>query len=247
MAIAAELPPPPALDALIVQEQIALFLDFDGTLIDIADTPGSILVAADLAQRLAALSDRIGGRLALISGRSVDDLEAHLGPFALTCAGSHGSARRMANGQWLGDQPMPIDRAITDEVAAFAAAEGAMFERKEHGAALHSRAARHLEKRCGLFLDELAARHGLCVKRGKFVAELIRPGADKGGAVRAFLAQEPFSGSRPVFVGDDVTDEDGFAVAVEEGGWAITVGPRDSVHASYGLADPAAVHHWLGL
>ncbi|QYU71248.1 hypothetical protein J4558_01785 [Leptolyngbya sp. 15MV] len=96
-------------------------------------------------------------------------------------------------------------------------------------------------------MDELAARHGLKVKRGKFVAELVRPGADKGAAVRAFMAEMPFAGSRPVFIGDDVTDEDGFAAASEQGGLAITVGPRDSRLARFGLADPSAVRDWLGL
>jgi trehalose 6-phosphate phosphatase len=96
-------------------------------------------------------------------------------------------------------------------------------------------------------LDDLAARHGLAVKRGKFVAELVRPGADKGAAVRAFMSAPPFAGAMPVFVGDDVTDEDGFAEAMRHGGLAITVGPRDSRLAAYGLADPSAVHHWLGL
>jgi trehalose 6-phosphate phosphatase len=96
-------------------------------------------------------------------------------------------------------------------------------------------------------MDDLASRHGLAVKRGKFVAELVGAGADKGAAVRAFLADEPFAGARPVFVGDDVTDEDGFAGALAAGGLAITVGPRDSARATHGLADPAAVHHWLGL
>jgi len=132
-------------------------------------------------------------------------------------------------------------------VRAFAASAGATFEAKQHGAALHSRAAPHLEQRCSLFMKELAARHGLAVKRGKFVAELVRPGADKGAAVQAFMAAEPFAGARPVFVGDDVTDEDGFAAATEAGGIAVAVGPRDSACASYGLADPAAVHQWLGL
>lgn len=247
MATAYDLPSPPPLDRLVAEGPVALFLDFDGTLVEIAATPGAIAIPADLARRLAALSARLGGRLALVSGRSVENLEEHLGPLSLACAGSHGAALRGADGEWLGDQPAPLDAAIVGEVKSFAAAAGAAFEPKEHGAALHSRAVPTIEEHCGLFMEDLASRHGLAVKRGKFVAELVRPGADKGAAVRAFLADAPFNGARPVFVGDDVTDEDGFDVARAAGGLAITVGPRDSAGATYGLADPAAVHHWLGL
>lgn len=247
MANTATLPPPPSLDALLSKGPLALFLDFDGTLIELAETPDSIAVAPDLARRLATLSDRLEGRLALVSGRAIEDLEAHLGPLTLACAGSHGSARRSSNGDWLSEPPSSIDGSILEEVAAFARAAGALFERKAHGAAIHSRTAPHLEERCGLFLDGIAERHGLQVKRGKFVAELVSPGADKGHAVSAFMATHPFAGARPVFVGDDVTDEDGFARAIAEGGCAIAVGPRDSEHANYHLADPAAVQHWLAL
>lgn len=247
MATADDLPPPPPFDRLLAKGPVALFLDFDGTLIDIAETPDSIAVPADLARQLAALSARLDGRLALVSGRSIENLEAHLGPLSLACAGSHGAARRAADGAWLGKQPSPIDVSIVGEVESFAAEAGAAFEPKEHGAALHSRAAPSIEEHCGLFMDDLASRHGLAVKRGKFVAELVRPGADKGAAVRAFMASEPFIDATPVFVGDDVTDEDGFESVIAVGGMAVTVGPRDSKRATFGLADPAAVHHWLGL
>lgn len=247
MARAVDLPPPPSLDAIVDAGPVALFLDFDGTLIEIADTPDAITVSPGLASRLAAVSDRIGGRLALVSGRSLDDLELHLGPLQLASAGSHGAALRGADGTEFGESAVPLDDAVVREVQAFAAKTGADFEPKAHGAALHSRANPPVEEHCALFLDDLAARHGLAVKRGKFVAELVRPGADKGAAVRAFMSAPPFAGAMPVFVGDDVTDEDGFAEAMRHGGLAITVGPRDSRLAAYGLADPAAVHHWLGL
>ncbi len=247
MATAAELPPPPALGELLADGPVALFIDFDGTLIDIAPAPDAIDVPDGLGADLALLSQRLDGRLALVSGRAISDLERHIGPLALACAGSHGAAVRDRDGAWIGDEPSALELAILNEVTAFAEATGAMYEAKLHGAALHSRAAPHLEEHCGLFLDALAERHGLRVKRGKFVAELVRSGADKGAAVRAFMASEPFAGARPAFIGDDVTDEDGFAAAAEQGGLAITVGPRHSRLASFGLADPAAVRDWLGL
>ncbi len=247
MATAAELPDLLALDDLIAAGPVALFLDFDGTLVDIAATPDTIDVPLGLGADLARLSSRLEGRLALVSGRGIGDLERHLGPMALACAGSHGAARRSRDGLWLGRRPDVLHPGVIEEVSAFADASGARYEPKEHGAALHSRHAPHLEHQCGRFLDGLAARHGLAVKRGKFVAELVRRGADKGAAVRAFMTEPPFRGARPVFIGDDVTDEDGFAAVIEQAGIAITVGPRDSRLATFGLADPSAVREWLGL
>lgn len=247
MARAADLPPPPTFDLVVDTRPLALFLDFDGTLIDIAESPDAIKVSSGLADRLAALSDRLSGRLALISGRSVDNLEAHLGPLRLARAGSHGADVRNSDGLWLSRQPVPLEAKICRKVQAFAASTGAVFEFKPHGAALHWRSNPEIEERCVLFMHAIAARHGLAVKQGKLVAELVRAGADKGAAVRIFMAVPPFTESVPVFVGDDVTDEDGFAEALHQGGFAVTVGPRDSRLAAYGLADPAAVRHWLGL
>jgi len=247
MANAAELPLPPDLGRLISTAPIALFLDFDGTLVDIAATPDAIDVPSGLADRLAKLSAQLGGRLALVSGRAIEDLELHLGELAFACAGSHGAARRGASGQWLGPGPTPIPALVVAEVAAFAEASGALHEPKAHGVALHSRIAPQLEQRCSEFMAQLAARHHLDVKRGKLVAELVQPGTNKGAAVRAFMAENPFKGARPILVGDDVTDEDGFAAVVEHGGLAVTVGPRDSRLARFGLADPGAVRDWLGL
>ncbi|MEC8836191.1 MAG: trehalose-phosphatase [Pseudomonadota bacterium] len=95
------------------------------------------------------------------------------------------------------------------------------------------------------FAEEFAASRELCVTSGKGVAELVRPGATKAAAVEAFMQVAPFAGAAPVFIGDDVTDEDGFAGAIEHGGFGIAVGERPSEKARYGLDSVAAVHHWL--
>ncbi len=97
------------------------------------------------------------------------------------------------------------------------------------------------------FANSLATQHGLDVKAGKAVVELVHFGASKSAAVQLFMAEPPFAGTLPVFLGDDVTDEDGFAAANEAGGFGIAVGQRDSVAARFGLCDVAAVHQWLGL
>lgn len=239
------LPPPPALRALIAAGPVALFLDFDGTLVELAPTPDAILVPEELAANLVRLSARLEGRLALVSGRDLTDLARRLGELPIACAGSHGAARRQADGTALDAPALPLDPAVIAEVEAFARSSGARFERKDHGAALHSRTAPSLEEPSRAFMQGLAARHGLALKQGKFVAELTRPGADKGAAVHAFMETAPFGGARPVFIGDDVTDDDGFAAVRELGGIAIAVGERPAPLAHFVLADPAAVRDWL--
>ncbi len=243
----ATLPDPPRLADLLRQGPTALLLDFDGTLVDLAPTPNEIVVPPMFAERLAALSARLGERLALVSGRDIENLENHLGSLRIACAGSHGAEVRTALGERLGSVAAPLPAELVELVSAWAQREGADFEAKPHGAALHSRIRPDLEPACALFLEGLAGSHGLTVKRGKHVAELIRPGVDKGAAVYSLMETAPFAGARPVFLGDDVTDEDGFAAAHHLGGLAIAVGPRPAAQADYALADPAAVHHWLGL
>jgi trehalose 6-phosphate phosphatase len=247
MPVRSNLQAPPGLDKLSETGPLALFLDFDGTLVEIAELPSAIIVPDDLADRLARLSNRLDGRLALISGRAIADLERHLGSLQVARAGSHGIARMLADGAPFGEEPDALPAAAGRSLRAFAAAHGLTLEEKPHGAALHYRAARHLEEAGIDFADRLANLHGLSVKRGNCVIELVRPGADKGGAVRAFMGLEPFAGSRPVFIGDDITDEDGFSAAAELGGFGVLVGDRRPTAAGYSLADTAAVHDWLGL
>lgn len=247
MDVSPVLDAPPSLDVLRRENRIALFLDFDGTLIDLAARPDAIDVPADLGTRLGQLSDRLDGRLALVSGRAVPDLERHLGRLEVARAGSHGIARIHADGSTFGDEPEALPDAAIEALRAFAGEYGFVLEGKPHGAALHYRAAPHLEELGMEFATDLAGTHALQVKRGKCVVELVRPGADKGGAVRAFMAVPPFSGSVPVFVGDDVTDEDGFAAAADFGGFGVLVGERTPTRARHALADPAAVYAWLGL
>lgn len=241
------LAPPPPLHELLANAPLALFVDFDGTLVDIAPAPDAIAVPAGLGSRLEALADRLAGRLALISGRAIENVEAHSGPLAIACAGSHGAVLRAADGAALGDPAAMLSEEVSAAVAHFATAHGVGYEGKPHGAALHSRNAPHLEADCARFLRELAAQHGLAVKQGKRVAELVAPGCDKGAAVRAFMAGPPFAGATPVFVGDDATDEDGFVACAALGGFGVAVGERPSAAARYGLSGPREVYEWLDL
>ncbi len=202
---------PPPLDALRASGAVALFLDFDGTLIEIAPTPDAICVPVDLVPRLEALAGRHGGRLALISGRSLANLAGHLGGMSLARAGSHGIERLRADGTALGEPPIGIPPAASAAVRDFAKMrEGVEFEEKSHGAALHFRAAPELAAEAISFAETLAALHGLAIKQGKCVVELVDRGADKAAAVHAFMGEGSFAGALPIFIGDDVTDEDGF-------------------------------------
>lgn len=247
MASPTSLPSPPSLADLLGRGPVSLFVDFDGTLVGIAPTPDAIHVPADLGSRLSSLKDRVMGRLALVSGRALDDLESHLGRIPVARAGSHGASRFLADGTRLGEAPKGLPEEAVSELRNYAEQYGLLYETKSHGGALHFRAKPDL---AGAVLDHataVARRYGLELTSGKSVAELVRPGANKGAALEAFMAIEPFAGSLPVFIGDDVTDEHGMAAAIEFSGFGIAVGERPSKAARYHLEDVAAVHNWLDL
>ena len=244
MASLAALPLPPPLEAL---DRPALFLDFDGTLVDIAATPDGIHVPGGLAESMARLDRRLDGRLALISGRALDDVERHLGPMRWCRAGSHGHDCRRADGSPVGDEPQALAETVRAALKDYAQAEGIDYETKAHGGALHFRARPTAGARAERFARSLANEHGLEVKTGKSVVELVEGGADKGHAVRTFMSEPHFAGSLPIFVGDDVTDEDGMAEAAALGGFGVIVGDRADTVARYRIGTVEGVHRWLGL
>ncbi len=245
-AVAPNLPPPPPLPRLREAGRVAVFCDFDGTIVAIADNPDAILVPPGLAARLEALAGRLDGALAIVSGRSVEDLQRYTGPAAVHWAGSHGAEVRTPAGAAL-SAARAVPGPVSEALAAFAAEHGLHHEAKAHGAALHYR----LRPECGdearRFAANLAAAHGLALKEGKCVIELVWPGMDKGSAVELLAARPPFLGAVPVFIGDDITDEDGFAACKRLGGFGIAVGERSSAAARFALAGIEDVHAWLAL
>ncbi|RDC59608.1 Trehalose-phosphatase [Alteripontixanthobacter maritimus] len=239
------LPAPPTLAELLLTTPVALFLDFDGTLVEIADTPDTIEVPGELGPRLRLLASRMDGRLAIVSGRSIDDIATHFDSEGLARAGSHGASRFAADGARLGEEPAGLDDDTVQLLTAYADKTGCHLERKSHGAALHFRQVPEAGDAAIAFATELARRKGLDVKTGKAVIELVQRGATKAAAVTAFMATEPFKGATPIFIGDDVTDEDGFRSATAHGGFGILVGNRDGSAARYALPNVPSVHDWL--
>jgi trehalose 6-phosphate phosphatase len=237
------LPPPPP-DMLT---GAALFLDFDGTLVELADTPSAIEVTPALEGLLKRLGRRLDGRLAILSGRSLADLDRYIDCHHMFVSGSHGIERRHP-----GELPMPLNapsglEATRTAVTRFAEGRrGLLVEHKPAGVALHYRLAPEEEAGARALMNALAEEHGMIVQRGNQVVELRPRGADKGDALRAIMAEPAFHGARPVFVGDDLTDEHGFEAAAALGGAGILVGPDRPTAARFRLADVAAVSDWLG-
>lgn len=233
------LPEPPPPDP----SRDALFLDFDGTLVPLAETPDGVTVPQDLIVRLHQLTDLFSGRLALISGRAIEVLD-QFGFEGLPMAGSHGAEWRLADGtSGAANRPAALDRAKAAFIDFAANKEGVLFEDKPLGAALHFRLA-PLHGECAIELARKMAED-LHLQHGHAMIELRVPGVHKGTAIRTLMDRAPFCGHAPCFLGDDVTDEDGFAAVQALGGQGVLVGPARESRAAFALASPEAVNAWL--
>ena len=223
----------------------ALFLDFDGVLVDFAPAPDLVQPEPYLVDVLRALHDRLGGALAVVTGRPLADIDRFLAPLSLPAAGQHGRETRLP-GQ-AAEEALPPDltaqeKAIRDFVAAH---EGTAAERKSGSVGLHYRGAPEHEAAARDLMESLLdGRDDLALMRGKMIYELKEKGVHKGLGVETLMAVAPFAGRRPVFVGDDVTDEDGFRAAQALDGDGVKVGEGETV-AHHRAADLWAVHDWL--
>ena len=238
--------PPPALHV-----DCALFLDIDGTLLELAPTPDTVHVDAGIAALLPALARRLGGAVALITGRTMLDADRLFKGAALPIAGQHGLERRGADGTVHRHLPsLTTLERLRGVLAQFAARHDGLFlEDKGATLALHYRLAPALASHVHRTLRAhmtvaLAAESGWRLQPGKGILEIKPDGRDKGTAILEYMSERPFATRRPVFVGDDLTDEYGFAAVTAAGGWAVKVGDgRTSAH--YRLPDVAAVRRWL--
>ncbi len=224
----------------------ALFLDVDGTLLPLRAHPAEVTPdprALAVVTRLHALC---GGAVALISGRALCDIDRLFPDSCLPVAAQHGLQRRHDCGVITTVAHRREDwPVIIAELRTFAALHAGTFVEDKGGtAALHYRLAPDAESAAFDHARGIASRAGYVVQRGKMVVELKPPMADKGLAIAAFLAGPPFAARRPVFLGDDATDEDGFAVVAAADGHAIKIGPGPT-RAAWRLPDPPSALAWL--
>jgi trehalose 6-phosphate phosphatase len=231
----------PMLPTLPPPSRLAVLLDLDGTLLDLAAAPDEVSVPPALPSMLGRLSDRLGGALAVVSGRTVGAVTALLPGLALAIAGEHGAAIRRAAGQQLERPKLPALAARWREAAARLAASypGVLLEEKPYGFVLHYRRMPDAGPALGRALEAL-----LDGEAGPFaifpaaMAWEVRPrGVTKADAVRTLLGAPPFAGRVPLFIGDDATDEDGIRAAREAGGFGFRV------QETFG--DAAGVRDWL--
>ena len=238
----------PDISSVTADATLALFLDVDGTLLEIAETPDAVVVPTPLKDALNSLSSRLDGALALISGRSISTLDALFDPYRFTAAGIHGCERREASGCIMRPE-IDLERfaSVRAQLAEWSRQHpGTLLEDKRYALALHYRQVPHLESAARdevlSVLPELATHE---LQPGKFVFELRPFGYTKGTAIDAFMHESPFRGRIPLFIGDDVTDEAGFAVVNQLGGLSIRVGEPTQTAARHQFPGVNEVVRWL--
>jgi len=238
----------PSAQIPILRTDPAFFFDVDGTLVEIADRPHQVRIDAELMALLEALRDAAGGALALISGRSLEDIDGLFAASAFCIAGQHGAERRDAAGKLHRHRaPLARLRSAGRRLRRIAAEHpGLDLEDKGVNFALHYRLAPQLgptlRKTMRKLVEELGSRFEL--QTGKMVFEIKPSGVDKGSAILQFMREAPFRGRTPVFIGDDRTDELGFRAVNRLRGDSIKVGAGPS-HARWRMPNAAAVRAWL--
>ena len=237
-------------DMRLSLDRIALFVDADGTLLDITIRPDETIAPPGLVDTLDIASRVLGGALAIVSGRRIEDIDRIFLPLRLPASGVHGAQMRSARDAPIVDRGSPdIPQQLANEARAVATRfPGALVEDKREAVAIHWRACPEFENDIHAELTQLlqaAAPTDLIILRGHCVFEIKSAATSKGAAVRTFMLLEPFAGRRPVFIGDDVTDMAGFAAAKELGGHGFAV--RARLPGSDGMfPTPHDVRTWLG-
>ena len=226
----------------------AVFLDLDGTLAAFESTPSAVVPIAERSALITRLNARLDGRLAIISGRSIADVDRIVEGCCPAVAGVHGLERRCADGSTTAVTAHPALAQVREAFTALAADKpGLLVEDKPASVALHFRNAPGEATAVNALARRLATQLGLTLQAGDMVAEVRTPGPDKGLAIEAFMAEAPFVGATPIFIGDDLTDEAGFAAVAKHGGIGILVGPARPTYAAARLEGPSQVLEWLSL
>lgn len=229
--------------------RLSLFLDLDGTLIDLAEHPEAVTVPAQLSQILQQLDTRLGGALAMASGRNIDVLDRLLSPYRGSAIGVHGTERRLNAGAVFQTLSTPLPGALRQSIADIVARyPGAFIEDKGSAIAVHERGGDAL-----MAIALTDALQALCVRfapgwqclSGRRVVEIKPAGIDKGKGIAWLMQQPPFAGAMPVALGDDITDLDMFAAVMDRGGLTLAVGGRIAGDGHLHLRSPAAVLRFL--
>jgi len=252
MVIHSSLGAPATADEILtaVDRPVALFLDVDGTLLDIADRPDQVAVPPEVVAALAEAERNLGGALALVSGREFDELDRLFRPLKLRAAAVHGAELRYepdtapVPAPGTSELPSSLWNALADTLRQF---PGTFAENKRYSFAVHYRLAPHAEaplREAVMRLVEAEPRVAVQLMNARRAIELKAPGYDKGRAIAAFLSVPPFRGRTPIYIGDDTTDEAGFAAVSAREGFAYAVGqPRPGTCGVF--SGPREVRAWL--
>jgi trehalose 6-phosphate phosphatase len=230
-------------------DQCAVLLDIDGTLLDLAPTPREVWVPPGLTATLNRLLERTGGALALVSGRSLNDIDLIFAPEQFPAVGGHGAEMRISGvSEAIATHAPPMDRELKRRLAAIAKlSPGILLEDKGYSLALHYRLAPHAEQAIYAAVSLIRAElpdAPIEVMPGKCVCEIKPSGFNKASGVVELMSHEPFRGRRPIFIGDDVTDESVFAIMPDFGGLAFSVGRRAQGVIDH-FDEPRDVREWL--
>ena len=240
---------PAAREPALRLDQSAILLDIDGTLLDLAPTPREVWVPPDLSTTLNRLLARTSGALALVSGRSLNDIDLIFAPEQFPAVGGHGAEMRIAaDSEAVATHAPPMDKELKRRLAAIAKlSPGILLEDKGYSLALHYRLAPHAEKAIYAAVSLIRAdlpNAPIEVLPGKCVCEIKHSGFNKATGVLELMTHEPFRGRRPIFIGDDVTDEAVFGIMPDLGGLAFSVGRRAKGVADH-FDEPRDVRNWL--
>ena len=229
------------------QPKLCVLIDLDGTLVEIRSTPDAVRLSESERALIRDASQRLQGRFAIVSGRSLQQLDEIIGASdaSLVLAGSHGQELRV-NGRLTAPPATSIFAELARAASRrFEAHDGIVVEEKTFGLGVHFRRTPELADAVREWTSSQAQEHGLAVQRGDMLYEIRPHGANKGDAVRAIMALEKFTGGRPVYIGDDFTDIPAFEAARALGGIAMSVGSRVAAHADETLRDVKHAHDRL--
>lgn len=231
------------------RDRLALFLDIDGTLVEHRPHPDDVAVGNELRMLIASLFDQLDGAVAFITGRNVRTVDRLFEPLKLPAAGLYGLEHRLAadGPVSLADEPEDLAGVADLLQARFHDEQGIYFERKGAVLAVHTRAAPHALPQVREAAEDALARlpEGYRIVTGNAGLEFLPVEAIKSAAIERFMMEPAFSGRSPVFIGDDVSDEAGFAYVNSQNGLSVRVSPKGETEAKCVLPSVDAVHEWL--